>query len=337
MELVYLSEGGISTDRYCDFLYRFYGKRIDKRKQRNQWYCQLGENYKVLLAIENGEILGQNCAYKVDTVCDGERVNVWWGVDAFVLSEYRGKGIGTKLQKKLHSDLPNFTSASYSRPNGSIKRKLGDRPIFKIHHYYYGVSCYFSVFLSLAFQKLFGKPLLLKPEHGFPYLYSSLCSSNIVLQDASVNEELSTYMDDLLKKQYDFYVKRSVDFLQWKYINNPSMESHLKYIVLNGSRVGFVAYCSPKFCSVAGTPTQSLKITDILIDSQSDISSKDVVVAILKECKRDGYHVDGILSINRLKGLPAINYHNIDVLSSMGAEEPILNPYLTLLDQDMEQ
>lgn len=337
MELVYLQESNIGEVQYKNFILKYYCERFNRKIERNLWYAQLGDNYKVLLAVENGEILGQNCAYSVKASYKGRDTILWWGVDAFVLKEYRGKGIGTMLQKKLHKDLPNFTSASYSRPNGAIKRKLGANSIFENKYYYYGVSFFVGLFLSLVCTRLFGKTLFLKPKHGFPYIYSLFGSKKVSLQDAKIDNELASYMDNILKQAYDFYVKRSESYLKWKYCENPSIESKVKYVLYNNQRVGVVAFCLPKIFDVAGTPTLSIKLTDLVLEPEYEVKSRDVIYAVLKECKEMGLHIDGILSNNKINGLPAINYHNIDVLSSMEIKSPIMKPYLTLLDQDMEQ
>ena len=141
IELIYLSENKISMEKYYELLHTYYNKNeISDRIKRVNWYLQKGDNFRILLALVNGELIGQTCAYKCTAVFNGKEIDWWWGVDNFVIKSMRGKGIGKKLQEKLHKDLINFSSAWYSPSNGHIKRKLGSSPFCKINFNYYPIN-----------------------------------------------------------------------------------------------------------------------------------------------------------------------------------------------------
>lgn len=104
----------ISVDRYKLFLHEYYGDSAEERYRRLEWYKKRG-NYYLLLALYNGEPVGQSSAYQASARINGNNSDWWWSVDTFVLSRMRGKGIGKGLQKRLHCDFPNFSSLWYSK------------------------------------------------------------------------------------------------------------------------------------------------------------------------------------------------------------------------------
>jgi len=74
---------------------------------------------------DTAEFVGQNATMPVRLYLNGETREMAWGVDAFVLRQHRGNGIGTALQKKLHDSLPIFMSLNMSAVNRRIKKRLG--------------------------------------------------------------------------------------------------------------------------------------------------------------------------------------------------------------------
>ena len=331
MKLVYLEESGIEDNDYRDFLKRCYEDRGTQKWLRYKWYLKWPD-YRVLLAVDGGKILGQSCSFCVMVLIGGERKELWWSIDTFVLKEYRGRGIGKMLQGKLFSDLPNFTSASYSRGNGVIKRKNGAVPLFFNEYHYYAVSCYFYLLLSLAQSKLFNKEIF-KPRHSHHLKYLRLKKiKGLEMVETSLDTTLSTYINNLLAEQFDWYVERSPEYLKWKYGDNPSIKVYCKYIYKNGQRVGFISYSGAGIFRVANKEIRGIKIFDLLIEKKSGVSSKDVISAIVKE---SGGVLDGILSNIPLHFLWGFTYHSLPLLSPDPAI--VKHPYITLMDQDMEQ
>lgn len=337
LTLQYLNETDIREDQYFAFLKAYYGDRLPGKIERFRWYSSWG-NYKVLLALDGEEIVGQNCAYQVETFTNDGIQTIWWGVDAFVLSSHRGQGIGKKLQAKMFADLPGFSSASYSRVNGIIKRKLGAEPLFVNKYWYYPVSNFFALFSSLVVKKLFNKDLYSKPFKLVPFLYH--CSprrSGLSLAPVEPDDALAEFLFQNMRRKYDWFVVRSRKFLQWKYQELPSIMINVKGVYKAGKMVGFVAYSDVYNMKVIETPVRCVKIMDIVADEASGITNKMIIRLVVEDIKKKGDYVDGVLSNIALGPKLKIEYHTLPVLSSLNVQENIDKPYLTLADQDMEQ
>ena len=53
----------VSTKTYKEFLKRAYGERAEYHFKRAEWYNKTG-NYHLLLALYNGDVVGQSSAYR---------------------------------------------------------------------------------------------------------------------------------------------------------------------------------------------------------------------------------------------------------------------------------
>ena len=72
----------------------FYGNDgILRFQKRKPWY-RSHKDFHLLMAEYDGEYVGQACCYKADIFVSDCISWIYWGVDTFVLSKMRGKGIG---------------------------------------------------------------------------------------------------------------------------------------------------------------------------------------------------------------------------------------------------
>ena len=84
-----------------------------------------GDELPLWLAFDGERIVGQTGA-QLEPVKLGDRsVRVGWSVDTYVLPEYRGRGIGRRLQQANQSHHQVFMSLAMSDANRRIKTSLG--------------------------------------------------------------------------------------------------------------------------------------------------------------------------------------------------------------------
>jgi hypothetical protein len=114
------------------FLAAAYGGRDQyKFPRRWEWAFQrnpflAGDAPPVWIAVtEDGRIAGQSAALVEPLVIGGREVRAGWGVDFHVLPEYRGQGIGTKLQAANNAAHEVFMSLSMTAGAAGIKSSIG--------------------------------------------------------------------------------------------------------------------------------------------------------------------------------------------------------------------
>ena len=118
------------------------------------------------------------------------------GGDTFLFKQYRGGGRGKQLQKQLHDDLPNFTSAAFTPINGIIKKKCGCEPLFDKQEYYYGVSSFFLLLSSIFAYKVLKINLSVKSV--IPYIYTFYRHKkykNYEISDALIDSSLVGFIN----------------------------------------------------------------------------------------------------------------------------------------------
>lgn len=345
MTYQYLHKADIHTAEYRTFLEKFHGEgSYESWRRRMEWYWQLGDKgFRVLVAKQGKEYVGQACAYRVEASINQAPHELWWGVDAFVLSAMRGQGIGTQLQARLHKELPNFSSAWYSPANGAIKRKCGGHSILAFPYAYYPVSCYFSVLLELALKKVLGSRAAL-PHLRLPHFYSTLNTwwrrldktYTVAEVSQATLPSLSPLMDELLKDE-PFYVIRSEEYLRWKYIDNPDLRCRALTISKDNAIVGLVVFSHASDNHFVASTVRTVKIYESLFRKDSGLTHRHLLLAVADFLKQHREKVDGIQSLQRIKYRPALVYpfSGTDLLSTINVEK-LPSGYITLLDQDME-
>jgi GNAT superfamily N-acetyltransferase len=88
------------------------------------------EELPIWIAVtEDGQVVGQTCAMVEPLKLGDEVFRMGWSVDTFLLPEYRGQGLGYRLQKANDEANPLFMSLSMSAANRRIKIKQGSIPL----------------------------------------------------------------------------------------------------------------------------------------------------------------------------------------------------------------
>lgn len=339
----YLPEAGLEDPKFVSLSEKFYGKgQYASRKARLEHFSAFLD-FRCCVAIVDGDYVGQSCAYKTYAIAEGKRREFWWAVDTFVLSECRGKGIGKKLQEKLHQDIPNFSTAWYSPINGIIKRKYGADDIFGYRLMYYPVSCLFSMALDACWRKIFKRPFPVRLS--LPSFYSRL-NSLMSLKRLRRCEVEEHRVQDMAEhdfafiaesmKGYDFYIERSPEFLRWRYTAMP-YGIHLYRIKQEGKQVAFAACSDPHPSGFCGAPVQVVTIYELLIAPDVSLNRKDVMFLLSEQFRKQGKHVDGIYSSLDTSYMGRVCYPVSPRLVLSTLRGKFKNPYFTFADQDLDQ
>lgn len=334
IKLQYIEDYDVSEKDYLLFLESDYGNRAKyKHDSRRTWYQQR-DGYKILLAIDNGKILGQSCAFKDIVIIHGNETDIWWGVDAFVRPEARGNGIGKQMQKKLHDDLPNFSSAWYSPINGIVKKKCGAKELFPISFCYYPISSFISYVGGKIIKKILKYNINLKIS--IPFLYFNFNFIKI-MRNYSYNEiELNDSVFDFIKASSlntsDFYIKRNKQYLIWRYINNPNLKYHIIEIKKKDKREGIVFFTDIE----SENGFYMTKIMDVFKTHKSSLSDKDILYFVTKYFQKKKIKIDGLFSLTKCSYFPRFIRRSV-LLSTIKTEKGINNPYISYSDQDMVQ
>lgn len=341
----YLDEKEIDTYEYMSFFEKFHGKgSFNAWKNKIHWYYRRGA-YRVLAAIVDGNYVGQSTGYMANAIVNGEEIEIWWSIDTFVLAEMRGRSIGKKLQEKLHQDLPNFTSVSYSRLNGIIKRKCGAEELLDVSFSYYPISCYLTLLLDLAIKKTLNRGISF-PKIRIPFLYLNFNRAFYRLNDFNIRElpkeqfaeEVSDFMELCLKEEC-FHIVRSIDFLRWKYRDNPMITFHALSISKQGERVGVIVLSEVYEGQYLVTKARLIKVLDFVVKPAYRGLRANLLHLALKYCRKQWKLVpDGVLSAQPIRYFPSLTYPKVThMLSTLKTEKKIKSGYVSYIDQDMER
>lgn len=331
--LVYKDEYAGSDLEYFAFLTKCYVDRASiKFYERGRWYHN-GQGYKILLAIRDNKIVGQSCAFKAIAIVKGKEMPIWWGCDSFVLAEARGCGLGKLLQKKLHEDLPNFSSAYYAPTNGHIKRKLGAKELFPIEFTYYPVSsCIFPIGNMLASKYLKRKwPLIHIPN--FYYYLNRLPVAKYKFKKVELTEELVNKMQTSLQLN-DFYIRRDWTYMKWRYIDTPNLSYSVIEISDNDMVLAHAIISS--VCSKGNYKV--VYLMDQFVYDKEHVTNKNILGVVTSYIKEAMGTVDGVYSLQNANWLLKFIYPkpNAKFLSTIEVSD-IKNPYVSYSDQDMVQ
>lgn len=343
VECSYIPSEGLEEQKYSDFLQKCYGHDCAAfRISRMRHFAAL-DDFRCCIASVDNQYVGQSCAYKTYAIAHGERHEFWWSIDTIVLPESRGMGVGKKLQGKLHSDLPNFSSAWYSPINGIIKKRCGAHGLFGIHMAYYPVSRFFSIISHLLCLKFLKRRMTFIPK--LPFLYSTLNflfkrkdKKQYTVQEVShadLGKDDFAFIAQSLR-QYDFYIERSPRFLHWQY-KEMMHGVHLFRILKDEKQCGFVACSSVHNSSFYGVPISAVSIYELLTDPDSSLSRKGAMSLITNVFRSRNEYFDGFLSTVDVNYLGKLYYplSYRSVLSTLPGE--YINPYFTYADQDLDQ
>lgn len=85
-----------------------------------------GDDLPIWIAVDGGgRVVGQTCAMVEPLQIGTQTYRLGWSVDTYLLPEYRGRGVGFRLQQANDRANPLFMSLSMSAANRRIKEGLG--------------------------------------------------------------------------------------------------------------------------------------------------------------------------------------------------------------------
>lgn len=338
VKLKFISDFKVEKERILDMYVKFYGPQKGHQRfcERIPWYNSL-HDFIMVVAEVDGNYVGQACAYGVKAIISNDVLKIHWGVDTFVLSEARGLGIGKQLQKKLHEDCCNFTSAWYSPVNGIIKKKCGGVRLFDVSFCYYPTSKLFGVYVDRVIRKFFK----IDCHFQFPlkHFYTKINTFRRKFQfqfhEINFSQNVIDKMCLLLKdNNFDFYVERGSDFIDWKYLNNPNLKYHLFEISFNNLVYGYASFTEPFKTTFNDGNVLGVKVLDFIVKPDSSISINDIVYFIDTFYQLKNIIIDGVFSLQK-SNYTFMRSKTLPVLST--CSKKIINPYLGYIDQDMEQ
>lgn len=340
VKYVYLHESDISEKQYLDFLRKFYKEKAEYRLfKRYTWYKKyLG--FHCLLALLDDEIVGQSCAFRVRMMTPIGEQEWWWGCDSFVLESARGHGVGKGMQKKLFADHPNFSSLGYSPTNGHIKKKMGANVIAKTYPSLYPISRWASVWLQMAYMKLTGRRKVSKLPIPYIPLYTKINSSNLngyTIDETTFTDEIVSFINSVLSKQYDLYVIRDEEYLNWKYNENPSVQYHLLEVRREGRLIAVISFSVPYDGTFVSCPLRLCKLYDVFVDSSINLTVKDAIGLVSNYYRHKGEKIEGIIGSFKTKYKFTISYptNGRELLTTFQGKTA--NPYFSNSDHDLDQ
>ncbi len=341
IEYRYFDGKEITNEQYFTFIENAYGKKAKHKCEERFPWLKKNSGYRILLALSDNNIIGQACAYEVKAMANGKEIALTWGIDNIVLPEARGKGVGKTLQKILHENTPNFSSAWYSYTNGHIKRKFGAKAFAPNRFPYYAVSKYLGIYAEIAFKLIFKRRIRIPSRISNLYhsIFGCKLAKDIVLSEIFdfTNEHIE-FIQESLEKNYDFYIKRDSEYLKWRYNENPTIKNHHIIEVKKDDKIiAIVSFTEPQHRNYVRTTYYGATILDIFIKDKKLFSNKDALGVVVNYYKKQKIVLDGISTIFEIPYFAKINYpkKGIPFLTTYNGE--INKPYISLLDQDMEQ
>lgn len=190
----------------------------------------------------DGRVVGQSAALIEPLVVKGREYRIGWGIDFFVLPEYRGQGLGTRLQAANNSANEVFMSLSMAREAASIKSRLGmsalpEVPLFTriLHHDPESVKRTLQTRLPAGrFLGTFA-PLLARilTRRNAPDMVPEQPAGIEIRQETNFTEAFDTLWERI-SSAYTALVRRDAPYLVWKYRHQP----HVQYDIFGGYRDG---------------------------------------------------------------------------------------------------
>ncbi len=338
--LQYLNFNQIDESKYILFLSKFYNDRVSvKYPIRHNWF-EKAPGLVIVLAIYQGEIVGQTSGIKNFAFIKGVKEEWWWSVDTFVLPELRGKRIGYMVQQKLHNDLKNFSSASYTKLNGKSKKSSGANDLFYNSFMYFPVNNFFGILISSVIKKLYNKELRLKRlQYNLYYYLNKKGIKDIHIRENDFFKQTSriiNFIQTCLKKK-DFYMERTVEFIRWKYYENPSVKVNNLTFFKNDRIIAEVFFSDVYNTRLVNIQASFSKVLDVFVENEKDKKlNKMIISEITRYFIKRNVQIDGLCSMQKFNYYPFITFLHQPLLSTHKVET-FSNPYLSYGDADMEQ
>lgn len=236
-----------------DFIAAAYqGREEFKIPHRWQWQfvdnpfrnAEVGnsEELPIWIAIDRERVIGQSCAMIEPLQTAGKECQVGWSVDTVVHSDYRGQGIGLRLQQANQYAHDIFMSVGMSAANARLKQRLGATVLAPLNV----MQLRLNYAAENVFQRLRGfSPLAAgsAARTGIDRLGAIALSRSARRQwearaqlhrnklDALQLEQVDRFDESIngfserVGNHYGLIVRRTAEYLNWKFVKQP----HVRY------------------------------------------------------------------------------------------------------------
>lgn len=345
MEVTYkfLTAEELSLPDYVELQNKIHGPHgYASRLKRMEHYAAMGD-FRVIVAIIDGKMVGQASAYKVKAIIEGKEQPFYWSCDTFLLPESRGHGVGKHLQNELHKTCPNFSSAWYSPINGIIKKKCGGTDLIDLKFTYYPVSNFCGLMWQLVSAKLFKRRMTVKLQVPFFYYNLNKWFNKSTWKGYEVkeilyselNESIAEFMECSLS-DYDFHVKRDLEYLRWAY-GWKEGQYHMLAFKRNDNIEAVVAFSKPHDATHVIARFRGISILDLVVSPQSKLTGKDILMYVIQYHKVRHENIEGVITFEQMDYFPRFIYPrpSTPLLSTYGKK--LKKGYASFIDQDMDQ
>jgi len=282
-----------------EFLKLAYAGRWQyKFPQRWEWQfehnpCRGDGPLPVWIAVDegSGRVVGQSCAMLEPLRIGTAEGVVAWGVDFFVLPEYRRQGIGRRLQQANRDAHEFFMSVSMAEPARRIKAALEMTPLPPVPVF----SRRARYQPSEAAQAVARRTGITLPA-GMAQGLSAVLNAWLDLRDRRLLAVMHPKIDlvrvesfgpefdrlwQSLSPHFHALVRREAAFLEWKYRRQP----HVRYACLLARRSG--QPCGYVIFRIGQPPERQVGILADLFAAPDDTATiRTLLAAALLCCKR---------------------------------------------------
>lgn len=274
-----------------DFVAAFYGNRAAV-KYPKRWRWQFVDNpfapqsgLPIVVAVDEGRVIGQLGMQFAPMWLRDRAVTCAWGVDFGVLAEFRGRGLGKKLQEKASQSSELFCSALMDVKAARLKQKLGfvSGGAIRMFRRFERISGE-DVVSYLARKALLGRLPLRGGELLRSRVIARMIASVLVrictprksngkaeTAPPPLLEEVSSFSSDCdelwdrNKSRYGVATCRTSEFLNWRYVSIPDLNYRKFRAQVAGVTVGVVIFRELR------PPEQTcLRIVDLFGDGGSE-------------------------------------------------------------------
>jgi len=364
----------------AEFLKTAYPDRYQyKFPERWEWQFENnpfrdGDELPVWLAFDGERIVGQTGAQLEPMKLGDKSVRVGWSVDTYVLPEYRGQGIGYRLQQANQSHHQVFMSLAMSDANRRIKMSLGAAALSPMEVYELRVAVSADrirgrlrrsatvlapVASGLGLDRLAAKATTrLANSRWRRSKEEGRAEGSTTVATVQEIERFDERFDDLwsqARDHCDMCVERTSSYLNWKFCDQPHAAYRGFAAMVNETVVGYVVL---RVCTPPEPPLGV--IVDLVTEDNDEAVCRELLVFAVEQLRQAGAEkvrvattLDEIgrtlqsLGFRRTRTYTPM-YHlseerraksegSSNLSSSLSALRPPLSALFSLGDQDLDQ
>jgi GNAT superfamily N-acetyltransferase len=265
----------------AEFLAKAYpGREMFKYPERWDWAYENNPYLTntappVWIAVhEDGNIIGQCNSLMEPLTIRGETHSVGWGVDFYVLEEFRGHGIGSQLQRANKEANQVFLSLSMAKIAYAIKKKMGMLELPAVPEYTKMVNhTAESIQYGSPSMRFIAAPLakLLNWRDERPLKNFTLPKDISIARAAGFDAAFDELWERVSPK-FAGLTRRDAAYLDWKYIQQPHATREIFTAQQGGEMTGYL---------ILRVSTPPERNAGTILDLFCDPRDKDTIRALL--------------------------------------------------------